>query len=153
MSGTQLFHLALSIALTGLILAGSIYFFGQYLYDKWCVEPLERRCFQNYEHFLHELANNRIASDRIRAAFSDPYESYLERRNELWTFFGQVVLAILLLTLITILLLLEVISPDAGLPILSAVAGFAMGRGIGPGKGPNLGGPPQEELSSQEASE
>jgi hypothetical protein len=37
--------------------------------------------------------------------------------------------AVLLLTVLTVLLLTKTINPDAGLPILSAIAGFTIAKG------------------------
>ena len=50
----------------------------------------------------------------------------LQRRNEFWTSYGQVVIAALIIIVLTILLLTKTINADAGLPILSAVSGFAI---------------------------
>jgi len=62
-------------------------------------------------------------------------EEYLSRRNEFWTLYGQFTIAVFVVICITILLLAKVISAEAGLPILSAVGGFAIGKGITIGRG------------------
>ena len=59
---------------------------------------------------------------------TDAYLEYLQRRNEFWLNYGQLVIAILVLVFLTILLLTEVVSAEAGLPIFSAVAGFSVAK-------------------------
>jgi uncharacterized membrane protein len=63
---------------------------------------------------------------------------YLERRNEFWTTFGQINIAILLIIILSILLITRSISAEAGLPILSAISGFAIAKGVSVGKTINL---------------
>jgi len=52
----------------------------------------------------------------------------LEKRNDFWEQYGQVALAILIVVVLAVLLLVKAISAEAGLPILSAVAGFAIAK-------------------------
>jgi hypothetical protein len=42
--------------------------------------------------------------------------------------YGQITVAVLLLIVVTVLLLTRTIDPDAGLPILSGIAGFAIAK-------------------------
>lgn len=53
---------------------------------------------------------------------------FLQRRNEFWTIYIQVIVAVLIVVMLTLLLLTKTISAEAGLPILSAVAGFAISK-------------------------
>ena len=53
---------------------------------------------------------------------------YLQRRNEFWTTYLQVVVAILIVVVLALLLITKTISAEAGLPILAAVAGFAISK-------------------------
>ena len=64
----------------------------------------------------------------------DAYTEYLKRRNEFWTAYGQVLLAILIVIVLGILLVTKTISAEAGLPILSAISGFAIAKGISAAK-------------------
>lgn len=59
------------------------------------------------------------------------YDQYLDKRNEFWEYFGQVALAAVIVVVLAVLLLTKVISAEAGLPILSAVAGFAIAKTSG----------------------
>ncbi len=49
--------------------------------------------------------------------------------------YGQIILAIFVVMIIAILLITKTISTEAGLPILSAIAGFAIAKGVNPSKG------------------
>lgn len=53
---------------------------------------------------------------------------FLQRRNEFWTTYLQVVVAVLIVVVLALLLITKTISAEAGLPILSAVAGFAISK-------------------------
>jgi len=53
---------------------------------------------------------------------------FLQRRNEFWTTYMQVVVAVLIVVVLALLLITKTISSEAGLPILSAVAGFAISK-------------------------
>jgi hypothetical protein len=53
---------------------------------------------------------------------------FLQRRNEFWTTYLQVVVAVLIVIVLALLLFTKTISSEAGLPILSAVAGFAISK-------------------------
>lgn len=68
----------------------------------------------------------------FRANFSrhlvDSNRDFLQRRNEFWTIYLQVVVAVLIVVVLTLLLLTKTITAEAGLPILSAVAGFAISK-------------------------
>ncbi len=84
---------------------------------------------------LHELSHvlmkgpPRRETLAVGALLGSAYAEHLSRRNEFWTTYGQVTVAILLLIVVTVLLLTKTIEPDAGLPILSGIAGFAIAKG------------------------
>ena len=56
--------------------------------------------------------------------------NYLTRRNEFWSTYGQFSLSLIVIVFITVLLLADVISAEAGLPILAGIGSFAIGRGV-----------------------
>jgi hypothetical protein len=86
----------------------------------------------------------RIYSDAMRAFWSgspttrpmlprlavEAQADRLQRRNEFWTSYGQIVIAALIIIVLTILLITKTITAEAGLPILSAVSGFALAKGV-----------------------
>jgi uncharacterized membrane protein YhaH (DUF805 family) len=73
------------------------------------------------------------------------YAEHLARRNEFWVSYGQVTVAVLLLIVVTVLLLTRTIDPDAGLPILSGIAGFAIAKTTGPSGGVGVRPPDLEK--------
>jgi len=68
------------------------------------------------------------------------FSELLERRNEFWTSYGQLIIATLIIIVLTILLLTKTITAEAGLPILSAISGFAIAKGVASGRS-SSGGP------------
>ena len=74
--------------------------------------------------------------------FPEMVEEYLGQKNKFWEMFGQVTLSIVVVVFLTVLLLMEKIQADAGLPILSAIVAFVVGKGIGGrDRGGGFGGP------------
>ena len=92
-----------------------------------------KREIEYFDHFIHRLdniiANSPNQALQLMPLASNTYSDYLSKRNDFWRSYGQIMLAILLLVFITILLLTKTIEPDAGLPILSGIAGFAIAKG------------------------
>jgi len=90
---------------------------------------------------VHELMQALGDSSRRKEALAagalaaTAYGEYLSRRNEFWLTYGQITVACLLLIVVTVLLLTRTIDPDAGLPILSGIAGFAIAKGSGGARG------------------
>lgn len=76
--------------------------------------------------------------DNIPQHLAGAYSDYLERRNEFWTTFVQVVIAIVIVIILSILLLVKAISAEAGLPILSGISGFAIAKGVSGAKSINV---------------
>ena len=73
-------------------------------------------------------------------------ESFLERRNKFWELFGQIALSVVVITIVAVLLLSKTIDADAGLPILSAIVAFVIGKGIDTkGKNRSLSGSPKDD--------
>jgi uncharacterized membrane protein YhaH (DUF805 family) len=58
----------------------------------------------------------------------DAYGDFLEKRNDFWFGFGQIIIVGLIIIVLTVLLLLGKISPEAGLSIISALSGFAIAK-------------------------
>ena len=115
----------LSIAL---ILGGAGAIFAVYKFGK----NLSARELQNWFHknFYFWLKKDPSSYDRKQALqeFSDIYRGYLRERNDFWEKYGQVIVAIVIIVVLAVLLITKTISPEAGLPILSAVGGFAIAK-------------------------
>ena len=84
---------------------------------------------KTWEELLAELTE-RDASPHLAQA----YVESLQRRNEIWNSYGQILIAILIVTVLTIMMLAGKVSAEAGLPIISGVSGFALAKGVAGGK-------------------
>lgn len=79
-------------------------------------------------------------------ALREAVRDYLDSRNAFWELFVGVVLAIFVVLVLTVLLVFEVISPEAGLPMLAAVISYVLGRGSAKSNSTsNITGPPRED--------
>lgn len=76
--------------------------------------------------------------DDLPRYLHDSYTEYLQRRNEFWTTYGQVLIAVLIVVVLAILLLTKTISAEAGLPILSGISGFAIAKGVSGSKSASI---------------
>lgn len=63
--------------------------------------------------------------------FIDANADYLEKRNNFWSIYLQVVVAVFVLIVLAILLITKTINAEAGMPLLSATTGFAIAKTIG----------------------
>lgn len=121
----------LVVFLTLIFLMG-IWFFGRYLfggrYDRLHDSP-------SYALFVEALRSNRqnqgYEFNRSINALVNYLGEFLEKRNEFWTYYGQIIICIFIVAILAILLLTGKISAEAGLPILSAISGFAIAKGGG----------------------
>ncbi len=91
--------------------------------------------FEKYfcEILMHGPDRREVAY--LGAMVGAAYAEHLSRRNEFWVTYGQTTVAVLLLIVVTVLLLTRTINPDAGLPILSGIAGFAIAKTTGSPRG------------------
>ena len=121
------FWLSMAALLFGIGVVWCTFIFGRNLYDRFCRIPV---------HLLEEAAH--AADPQKPLILRNIVEECLERRNKFWELFGQVALSVVVSVLLTVLLLTKSIEPDAGLPILSAIVAFVVGKGIG---GPRVGPP------------
>ncbi len=133
MTGNEMLIISLLLAILGLIVIGGVVWFG-FILTK---HSKSKGMFPHpvFEELLHYWDKNgpRYYEDIPRLAH-DAYTEYLQRRNEFWTAYGQVLLAILIVVVLAILLITKTISAEAGLPILSAISGFAIAKGISAAK-------------------
>ena len=109
----------------------SLIVLGCFLYFGFLLHKLRRYPDGLLEDILHHWINAKPPDPTL---VSNLVEEYLNRRNEFWTLYGQFVLSVFVIVCVTILLLTRVISAEAGLPILSAIGGFAIGKGISAGR-------------------
>lgn len=133
MSGNETLIICALLATLGIIVISGVIWFG-FIVTK---QPKSKGIFPHpiFEEILHYWGKNgpRYSEDIPRLTH-DAYTEYLQRRNEFWTAYGQVLLAILIVIVLGILLVTKTISAEAGLPILSAISGFAIAKGISTGR-------------------
>jgi hypothetical protein len=124
----------------GLAALSGIVWFGQFLFriqveTKWLGHPF-------WEEMIHRWIKGPPPYDDIPRYVTEGYSDYLQRRNEFWTMYGQILVAIVMIIVLSILLLANTISAEAGLPILSGISGFAIAKGVSGGKSVSM--PSQE---------
>lgn len=125
------FWLSIMIGVFGITVIGGVIWFGREIFTKSLWEHS-----RHIEHFLREiihLSPNQNVTNELKAIV-DSYADHREKRNEFWTVYGQIVLAIFVVVILAILLMTKTISAEAGLPILSAVSGFAIAKGVNSSK-------------------
>jgi ABC-type glycerol-3-phosphate transport system permease component len=115
-----------------LLIVGLLFLFGLFRFGTTLFETRSSRLLDELREFLRhgpgpDLRRYRWWTDSL----SNWYQTYLEKRNDFWEHYGQVALAVLIVVVLAVLLLAKVISAEAGLPILSAVAGFAIAKTSG----------------------
>lgn len=131
----DMFWVVIFVGVIGLLIIGAIVFFG------WKSFSDKERGFVRYEIFIEFLSAHNIRSN-IPKYLNEAYSDYLQKRNEFWSTYGQVVIASFIIIVLTILMLTKTISAEAGLPILSAVSGFAIAKGVSSSR--NSSGPPND---------
>jgi hypothetical protein len=114
--------LAFAAIFLGLILVIMIMCTGWKAFSKsWC---------ENFPSFAYTQDNGKIDLAQKVSQYQDIYRDYLDKRNEFWFGFGQIVITAVIIIVLTVLLLVEKISQEAGLPILSALSGFAIAKTV-----------------------
>ena len=99
-------------------------------------------CLNEPDHLKPWIDRIVYAGDINVRVLQEMIEEYLGRRSKFWELFGQVTLSVVVVVLLAVLLLMDKIEADAGLPILSAIVAFVVGKGIsGRDRTGNVGGP------------
>ena len=125
------FYLSIAAMLFGVAVVACVFRFGREIYDR---SRMIEHCL---EWILAESKQRGIRCSELMGGI----EEYLERRNKFWELFGQVSLSVVVVVLLAGLMMMNKIEPDAGLPILSAIVAFVVGKGIdGPGRASFMGG-------------
>lgn len=120
----------LVVLITALVVIG-IWHFGHFLFSKRMIEkdtePFQKEFFHNLMIYIDKTDKSMFA--KLVGVFSNMYGDFSERRNDFWTVYGQIIICIFIVCVIALLLLTGVIKAEAGLPILSAISGFAIAKG------------------------
>jgi hypothetical protein len=135
MSENAIYQVSILVVLLGLVAVAAIVYFGLVLTRRWFLEGVPEPDFMNW--LQNPLAPDPPREEILRY-LAEAYAEHLQRRNEFWTSYGQVVIAALIIVVLSILLLTKTISAEAGLPILSGVSGFAIAKGGAAGRGISL---------------
>lgn len=123
MSSDQIFWLCLIVIGIGVALVWAIVWFGRRIFGD------SQYDFWGLARFLDFWQSQNIRPNLPRY-FVDALTESLQRRNEFWMTYGQIVVSVLIIVILTVLLLTKAISAEAGLPLLSAVSGFAIAKGV-----------------------
>jgi|SRR5215211_114289 hypothetical protein len=151
MSETTILWLCILVAVLGIAAMGGMVYFGQALSRR--IKPPGEEVWRAARELLYEPTSPfplEAALAALYRTYGDAYAEFLQRRNEFWTTYAQVLIAAVIIVVLTILLLANAISPEAGLPILSGVAGFAIAKGVPIGRAapPPPPPPPERPLDS-----
>lgn len=122
MSETFWISILIGIVCLGVVV-GIIWFGKNILERKYLDHPV-------WDNMIFHCIEKQHPYNDIPRQIAESYADYLQRRNEFWTTYGQVILAIFIVAILSILLLMRVISAEAGLPILSGISGFAIAKGV-----------------------
>jgi hypothetical protein len=131
---TSVLWLSILVGILGLISLAAVVLFGIYLYRGRLRRPAmpdDDFWMRLFDHAFHG------PSRPMLRPLVDAYSEQLQRRNEFWTSYGQVIIATLIIIVLTILLLTRTISAEAGLPVLSGISGFAIAKSVSSGRSPS----------------
>jgi Ca2+/H+ antiporter len=117
------FILAVLVLVVGLLFLYGLYRFGTTLFGHQSSD-----LFKELREFIMHFGPDKYNYQWWSEGLSQWHQSYLEKRNDFWEHYGQVALAVLIVVVLAVLLLTKTITAEAGLPILSAVAGFAIAK-------------------------
>ena len=133
------YGIAVLVLLVGLVFLFGLYRFGITLFG----QQTSKLMLEFREMLMHWGGpSSPRMQEWIFGSLSNWYQAYLEKRNDFWEHYGQVALAVLIVIVLAVLLLTKAISAEAGLPILSAVAGFAIAKTNSSGSGQRRNDPP-----------
>lgn len=116
MDSQQILWIVIIVVGFGLAALWSVFKFGSSLFSRFFA--------QDWPEFFAHHGSQYIPARSVVDLITD----FRERRNDFWLAYGQIVIALSIAVLLTVLLLTKTISAEAGLPILSAISGFAIAK-------------------------
>ncbi len=136
----QIFWACVLVCLVGTVAIAAVVGLALYLYrskirSSWVESSLK--------HEILEFLKESNVRANIPRYFAASYVEFLQRLNDFWGAYLQVLVALVLIILLTLLLLTKTITAEAGLPILSAISGFAIAKGVSGTR--NIAAPPDHE--------
>jgi hypothetical protein len=137
MNDSTIFYICIIVSVIGILSIIGIIYFGVIILRNQLFKGLDHPSF--WEEIVHRFPpTNQVRLDELPRHVVGAYQEYLERRNEFWATYGQVIIAVLIIIVLSILLLTKAISAEAGLPILSGISGFAIAKSVSGSKSINL---------------
>ena len=127
LTDTSTVYICLLIGGIGLLVLAGVVVFGTLLY-RGSFRFSNKRDEFFWEHLVERWIHG-PSQPTIRPLI-DASTEHLQRRNEFWTSYGQTIVAVLIIIVLTILLLTRTISAEAGLAILSGISGFAIAKSV-----------------------
>jgi hypothetical protein len=121
-----IFAYCIIVLIVGFAALIAIYRFGKTLLQINLVD-LSRNWGEVFDLLLKHYQSVGFRSN-IPQHFVNANAEWLQKRNEFWTTYVQVMIAALIIIILAVLLITKTINPEAGLPILSAVSGFAIAK-------------------------
>ncbi|MGI9346807.1 MAG: hypothetical protein ACR2PV_02315 [Gammaproteobacteria bacterium] len=115
MLSKQEFWLSIGFLLMGIITVCTAFHLGKHIYNR-CISLKRIYCA------MHN--NSRCSQD-----LSDIIQHYFSEKSSFWQNYTQVMVAIMIIVVVGVLLITKTIESDAGLPIITAVGGFALAKG------------------------
>ncbi len=126
------FWLSIFFGVLGIIVIAGVIWFGKQIYTATLWDAIRVKESRLIDMLLGNSPHN--SANELKALV-DSYADHRDKRNEFWSIYGQTVLAVFIVITLAILMITKTISAEAGLPILSAVSGFAIAKGTSSGKG------------------
>jgi hypothetical protein len=150
MSEAAILWLCVGVGVFGLLIAAGIVYFGLTLFQLRQAPDLAGR-LSRIEAYLHEI----VARGRLDPAHTEAVArtveaisvDYNQRRAEVATTYAQLLVAAAIVVVLAVLLITNVISAEAGLPILSGISGFVIAKG--PAIGRTTTQPPPERRAEE----
>lgn len=128
MNDNYIFWICIILGIIVLLILAGLILFGTVLMKRSIWHRNGHPYWEEVIFHLFDKDPNRFRD--IPQHLENVYTEYLQRRNEFWTAYGQIIIAVLIALVLTILLLTKTISAEAGLPILSGISGFAIAKGV-----------------------
>src|SRR5437867_465574 len=111
MSESSIFWICILVTVVGIVAIGGIIYFGLVLFRSIHARSIFDHPF--LDHIFHLWDKSGIRPN-LPKYLSESFSDFLERRNEFWTTYGQVIIAALVIIVLTLLLLTKTISAEAG---------------------------------------
>ena len=115
--------IVLVVGITTLVIFG-IWKFGKFLFEQKPFSPNGESYLERFAYWVEKHGY----SHKFFSSLNNWQNDHTEKRNDFWTTYGQIVICVFIVCIIALLLLTKVISAEAGLPILSAISGFAIAK-------------------------